>query len=469
MKLALVLNLFIFSLQVFGQCTDLAEMVERINGMKPGHPIKVSSVRGNTREGVIENVFEHNGRKVVSIRRPDGKVESLFVDQLDPASFRAPMDNLNPGQRFSVKSKSGNTYEGEVIGRSVRGGKSHIKIRKPDGQEVELNISRLDEGSLRITRPVQSPGNNVMITQKKSSFDFPDGTRVGTDGDAQFISLVDDGTGQRLPGRVLDIQQDKLSGQVYLRVEVQNPSTGVITTRVLKPSEIGSVRLSNTSKTVFAGRAKPSPLPVVADAPPAKFTTAQRSANIDEAFGTGHPTATAPPQTMNSRINPNTGNRANFFNDINFRNIAVRNGKIFDDVPISSLPKGKSYTFVITEDGRMSFGMIDDAWEVGVKHMHIANGRPVMGAGEIKVLPNGKIEYNTMSGTFTRQIVAKNPGITDELMEKRIRHVLTKEMGPGNVTRGGDNLFPVNGPTSSDLRALCQQSEFLSWNKHFCP
>ena len=49
---------------------------------------------------------------------------------------------------------------------------------------------------------------------------------------------------------------------------------------------------------------------------------------------------------------------------------------------LHELPPGR-YTFVITEDNAISYGLIDDEWRIGVSHFHIAAGRRVVVGGEL--------------------------------------------------------------------------------------
>jgi hypothetical protein len=175
--------------------------------------------------------------------------------------------------------------------------------------------------------------------------------------------------------------------------------------------------------------------------------------------------------TVNRRMNPSTGSPGRFINAMEDTAYGRRAGRVFDDVSPASLPRGKRYTYVITEDGRMSFGMVEDSFEFGVKHMHIAGGRPVLVAGELEVAANGSLRFNLESGTFTRHIL-EGGGVTENVLAGRVQNILSREVGSSNVTRvgGSDILVPYSNtpPSAAELARLCASAEFLL-NRGFCP
>ncbi|MBU1976383.1 MAG: hypothetical protein KKA62_00335, partial [Nanoarchaeota archaeon] len=85
------------------------------------------------------------------------------------------------------------------------------------------------------------------------------------------------------------------------------------------------------------------------------------------------------------------------------RKVAEAAGKIFENVPASQLPSGQ-YTYVLLEDGTLVFGKVETELEFGVKHLHLANERPVVAAGEIVVEESGEYAFNSLSGTITKPL-----------------------------------------------------------------
>ena len=154
-----------------------------------------------------------------------------------------------------------------------------------------------------------------------------------------------------------------------------------------------------------------------------------------------------------------TQNFTHYPNDIA---VARRQGRVFDNVAPSDLPPG-NYTYVITDTGEVSFGLVTDGLEFGVKHVHIAQGRRVAVAGEVRIGPNKEITYNELSGTFTNQAIqlarqGGQIGYDEELLNLARRFFETDPNG-ASVTRTRESVFPGppnNQPRPNDIRHMCE-------------
>lgn len=105
---------------------------------------------------------------------------------------------------------------------------------------------------------------------------------------------------------------------------------------------------------------------------------------------------------------------------------AQKEGKVFDNLSPQGLPPGK-YTYVITAEGEVSYGRVEDGVEFGVKHLNLAKGRSVLLPGEIAVHTDGSVEYNLKSGTFTPLVLAK--------LEQRLETIEKNEFTPSRQSR----------------------------------
>jgi hypothetical protein len=80
-----------------------------------------------------------------------------------------------------------------------------------------------------------------------------------------------------------------------------------------------------------------------------------------------------------------------FFYELNDRAFSKRMGRLFENISTNELPRGNTYTYVIMRNGERRFGLVKDAAELGVKHVHLANGGEVIVGGEIKIALDGII------------------------------------------------------------------------------
>ncbi len=141
------------------------------------------------------------------------------------------------------------------------------------------------------------------------------------------------------------------------------------------------------------------------------------------------------------------------------REFARSRGKLYEGVLPSSLPRGKSYTYVILEDGSMVFGEVENGLEFGVKHFHLANGRRVKAAGELRIAADGSYEVNLLSGTFSKPLVDFY-GVPERDLESRVLSVFNSDakMGEGVVVK--NDLLPSRAPTVSEFEQICSSPVF---------
>jgi hypothetical protein len=85
------------------------------------------------------------------------------------------------------------------------------------------------------------------------------------------------------------------------------------------------------------------------------------------------------------------------------RAIAQTQRRVFENANPFTL-KNNIYTFIVVENGTTSFGNPLDNWEVGTRHAHLSQGRPVVASGEL-VKSNGAMRLNMLSGTYMIPLV----------------------------------------------------------------
>ena len=246
-RLFIVLLGLIVSENAFSQCANLTEMVTRINGLKPGTPLKVSSIRGNAREGIVEDVITApDGRRVVSLRKSDGKVEAIYIDQLDPSSFRAPLDSLQRGTQITIKRRKGRflakfrqkTHGGTYLGKKEIDGKSYVQIKNDKGIEELIPVTNLDESSLVVrsssvqvrpgSAPRAPPASSSLSSVTSYAKNPSDGTRFlreeglipqysHTVGDARYTlsDIVDLGDGRVAVVAIVETGDQKVMRLFY--------------------------------------------------------------------------------------------------------------------------------------------------------------------------------------------------------------------------------------------------------------
>ena len=145
---------------------------------------------------------------------------------------------------------------------------------------------------------------------------------------------------------------------------------------------------------------------------------------------------------------------------LNDRKVAEDIGIVYENVPHTSLKKGQGYTYVLLNDGSLIFGEIHDGLEFGVKHLHLANGRPVKAVGEIFIDESGRYLFNLESGSFTKVLIKKyraNEGLLREQMHDVFYRYFSKD---GNHLKAVINL--LEHPSLDELADLCIKNKGIS-------
>jgi hypothetical protein len=137
---------------------------------------------------------------------------------------------------------------------------------------------------------------------------------------------------------------------------------------------------------------------------------------------------------------------------------AKEKGLIYENVSVSQLPREKSYTFLMTESGNIRFGQTENGWEVGTKHWHLAQNESSKGAGELQIDDQGNIEFNLLSGTYTRQLSKE---IQNKLKDK-LQLFFSRQVPRAIVTFHKDALIPERTvPSNQTIREMCAEGSLF--------
>jgi hypothetical protein len=148
------------------------------------------------------------------------------------------------------------------------------------------------------------------------------------------------------------------------------------------------------------------------------------------------------------------------------RNLAIKQGRLFEDARITDLPKGRTYSYVILDDGTKVFGDIRNGLEYGVKHIHLANGRAVVAAGELSVDASGAYSYNLLSGSYTMKMI-KAEQTTSTKLKELIEKAFTQEAGPGTYT--SKTILPAEDVSDRSMMYIrLNDPKFCKDNPGFC-
>ena len=143
------------------------------------------------------------------------------------------------------------------------------------------------------------------------------------------------------------------------------------------------------------------------------------------------------------------------------RKAAVDEGRLVEFTPeqLVKLPPG-TYTYAVLKDGTIVTGRVLDSFELGVKHVNLAKGREVVGAGELSIAADGKYEFNSVSGHFSRVLVAEKKLVSGEKLGQQLAETLYLRMGHAGTFRGLDQLLPAAAPAQEKIKALCGSERF---------
>ena len=278
-------------------------------------------------------------------------------------------------------------------------------------------------------------------------------------GDAQYISVILDGNTERGTAHVQGLE--KRNGLLYVVADVYDPHTNTTTRRVLSATELETARQSANAKSDFGFKAAPK------DAKAPAATPKSVARDVGKIFKDA-PSATGPGATgsFSKQLTDNTGKRVVVQYRYADREYARAQGRIFENVSPKELPRGKNYSYIVLQDGSMVFGEVQDGWEFGVKHAHLANGRAVVAAGELHVGGDGKYDFNILSGTYSMDLI-RSGATTEPVLQSQMSQAFKAGFGTdGTYTTRG--ILPTQPPTEAEIKVLCGSPFFKTNNPSIC-
>lgn len=388
---------------------------EELVGVPPGRysqdPAKRRAIlEAHNQSGELFNLTPAQIRARANTLKRAGFNPQEIRTGLNAGIFGSYADNFSVGQRVNIPRSAGGTTPGQILSINTDTGRARVSFPTEDGR-----IGYKDVPLERLT-----PNDNVVVGNWSAAGKVePLAFRVGSE-----VSIPRS-SGGRSDARVVDINNE--TG----RARVIWTENGKEYSKVVRIEDIQSIqrRTAATSPTLFRG----SP-----------------SIRHDDSM------------TQNIRdLGPPYG-RVRITQTSDSRKYAVQSGRIRENVPVSSLEKNNSYTYVVTDSGEVVFGRVDNAIEYGVKHLNLANGRPVVAAGEIKINNQGQIEYNLESGSFTRALVQQK-GVSQEELQRKMRELFLSQ-GASDLRYTNDILVPSRAPTRQELISMCADQVFRTFN-----
>jgi predicted Ser/Thr protein kinase len=408
------------SLQIGGGIPeDLGDGVWQVRSKKYH---KVNGVWKEQSDSFFRRIFGEKNADFPTAQKLEGSgLEAKLADDIQPCKIggfvggaiagpcRTPpvtslLDESRQGKHFRIKSKSGNFYEGKYVRQGVNSKGETVIVyqtgEKKKGlfsffqknEEGTLVVDRLDENSLILE------GSHVRVRSKDGVF-----TVSGVyQGETKSAFLID-GKG---------FSKDNLNFDTVLQegqeIEMVSKS-GNHYSGIYKAEDDQIITLiDDTGEEVYLGRDR---LDLDTIRP------LNRDSNLVDEISLKEFNQNNQKLFDNEEFISHEGGK-NYRKEFVFegesesrrvvysledRQIAESAGIIFENVPGKKIPPGQ-YTFVILEDGTVVLGKISNDLEFGVKHFHLANGRPVQVAGEVVIDNAGNYIFNLQSGTYTNPI-----------------------------------------------------------------
>lgn len=257
----------------------------------------------------------------------------------------------------------------------------------------------------------------------------PDLNRAFTNGkiapQQRYISFQDDNIGRRVAGVVESIDN---KGNVTIFDGVER--------RVLTSEQKLSARQSATSASQF-----------------------KNYTSFEEVFPKDSPSIGiewSDQDYVQNKIRMRDGRNAVVEQGPSARMYAVEKGLIQENVQVNNLERGQSYTYVILDDGTVAYGNVKNSFEYGVKHIQLANGRPVVAAGELRVNLDGSVVFNLESGTFTKPLIQQK-GVSPEDLKQKVQQVIGGRADT-EMKYTNEILVSKEDPTRSQMMDLCGRS-----------
>lgn len=326
-----------------------------------------------------------------------------------------------------------------------------VRMLGSDGKPVEkwirkdelIGMRDSDNAALAFERTGDSRVDRVRESAVQGDFKEAD----------RFISYSDGSASGRASARVVGVSKD--TGAVI----VDDITNSGFVRRELSTKELLTAKTSDTAKKNYdyvAQNVKAKPIPGVEAVRPTEFVKNQFK---DQLYHSDDRIRAAGRLAYEERFNVPTSP--------DLTNIARSEGRIIEHRASQGAKlKEGTYTYVITTDGRMITGKVEDSFEFGVKHSNLARGKKVVSAGEIKVNRDGSYSFNNESGSYAAELI-KQRAVTSAELEKRTKESMKVYLGD----RGQFEkriLLPEREPTRQNLIRYCQTRGFLQFNLEAC-
>lgn len=306
-----------------------------------------------------------------------------------------------------------------------------------------------EERSLQLRRAM-SPRADLNNERLQLRRDWVSGDLGKPENSLRIIDFVPDGKNQKYPGVLSKVFDDG-------RIQVATPDGK---SRVLSESEMASLEYSKSRQSPLFSQPRLQPGSSAQDSIRGLFRD-QPGVAIKAENGTA----------ISYRTAMDSAGRQIKFNIVptpRLRQSAVDSGLIkeFTEPISASQLKPGNYTYLYTRDGKFVMGEVDDSFEIGVKHVDLANGREGVVAGELRVLQDGTYRFNIESGTFTRELIKKHK-VPEADLKLRAQETLEFHMGRGGEY-STETFLSGRTPDIKRIADLCRKRDFFAFNEDGC-
>jgi hypothetical protein len=388
------------------------------------------------------------------------------INKLDMAIYEKrvlsiPIDDNMVAARLISDNPNGTLIVELVDGqRRTVGSRDMPKVRfASDESAAQYNKIRLEsinnpkaiaeERNLQLRR-VMSPRTDLSNERLQLRRDWVSGDLGRPENSLRIIDFVPDGKNQKAPGVLSKVFDDG-------RIQVVTPDGK---SRILSESEMASLEYSKSRQSPLFSQPRPQPGSSAQDSVRGLFRN-QPGVAIKAENGT----------LISYKTAMDSAGRQIKFNIVptpGLRQSAADSGLIkeFTEPVSASQLKPGNYTYLYTRDGKFVMGEVDDSFEIGVKHIDLANGREGVVAGELRVLEDGSYRFNIESGTYTRELIKKHK-VPEADLKRRAQETLEFHMGrPGEYSQG--TFLSGRTPDIKRITELCRKRDFFAFNEDGC-
>lgn len=388
------------------------------------------------------------------------------INKLDMAIYEKrvlsiPIDDNMVAARLISDNPNGTLIVELVDGqRRTVGSRDMLKVRfASDESAAQYNKIRLErlnnpkataeERNLQLRR-VMSPRTDLNAEKLQLRRDWVSGDLGKQESSLRIVDFVPDGKNQKAPGVLNKVFDDG-------RIQVVTPDGK---SRVLSESEMASLEYSKRRQSPLFSQPRLQPGSSAQDSIRGLFQDQPGVAiKAENATTISYRTVMASDGSqIKFNIVPTPG----------LRQSAVDSGLIKEFTSPASASKLKpgNYTYLYTRDGKFVMGEVDDSFEIGVKHVDLANGREGVVAGELRVLEDGSYRFNIESGTYSRELIRKHK-VPEADLKRRAQETLEFHMGrPGDYSQG--TFLSGRAPGVKKIVDLCRKRDFFAFNEDGC-